>query len=133
MAFLNSLNGWRRLGVVLILVWLIVLTGVLLLSTEAKKSGFLRNIEVTTSSISVPAPELADQLEQVKREQLGRDLKPWEKEWNLQKTLEIQHTNLVISPLKIFLVGIVFPSIIWLLFEVITFLIRWIRRGFIGH
>ena len=53
---------------------------------------------------------------------------PWEE--NSVERVELMEPVLVLSPMKLVLVGVVIPALLWLLMEIAVSLIRWVLRGF---
>lgn len=125
-----ALNGWRRIGIVLVTGWLIVLLFLVIYGEDTSAYGLI-SIEVEeTRSFPIPAPELKAALEAKKVQKLGRELKPWEMEWNPTREGHVQLRVSQLSASKLFYAAVLWPMLVWLLAECGTFVVRWVMAGF---
>lgn len=125
----SHLNGWRRIGVVLVVVWLAIAGTVLWRSPDMVASVFPELAEPVTSMHSVRAPELKEELEAAKVKQLGRPLKPWEMEWNPVREVPVQ-AGVQIPAVTRWLLLISVPLLAWQLVELLVWVVLWVRAGF---
>jgi hypothetical protein len=126
------LNGWRRLGIVLASVWLIGIVLIASFGSETTAFELLSNEVAVTRMYPVPASELKAKLEAGKVKKLGRELKPWEMEWNptMLVPAELKVKERQFSKSRAIFVTFVCPAILWLLLEIGVGIGRWVMAGF---
>jgi hypothetical protein len=129
---LSHLNGWRRIGVVLVCAWLGLAGSVLWRAPEEVAAAFPGLAEPAWGTRSVPAPELKAELEATKVRELGRALKPWEMEWNPIREEQVQLAPEV-RPVTRWLLLFAVPLLAWYLVELLVRVALWVRAGFAGR
>jgi hypothetical protein len=123
------LNGWRRIGVVLVFAWMVTGGGVLWRTPEVVAEAFPALAESVMGTRSIPAPELKEELEAAKMKQLGRALKPWEMEWSPMREVPIRLPAQV-PPITRWLLLFAVPLLTWQLVELLVCVALWVRAGF---
>lgn len=127
---LSWLNGWRRLGIVLIGIWIVMASYVLRNAPDRILHHFPELGVQKIGAFRVPAPELKEKLEADKVRKLGRELMPWEEEWNPVRLVAVPiGTELPQTTRFILLLAI--PAATWLLAEALAWIARWVRAGFV--
>jgi hypothetical protein len=126
------LNGWRRLGIVLASVWLIEIVLIASFCSVMEAFELLSNEVDVTRMYPVSPPELKATLEAEKAKKLGRELKPWEMEWNPTKLVpaELKVKVRQFSTSKAIFVILICPAVLWLLLEISVGIGRWVIAGF---
>jgi hypothetical protein len=126
------LNGWRRLGIVLASVWLIGIVLIASFGSFTAAFELLSNEVDLTRMYPVPAPKLKATLEAEKVKKLGRELKPWEMEWNPTKLVPAALKTKVrqFSTSKAIFVIFVCPAVLWILLEISVGIGRRVIAGF---
>lgn len=126
------LNGWRRLGIVLAAVWLVAIALIASFGRDSAAYEFMSYEVSVTQMYPVPAPELKAALEAEKVKKLGRELKPWEMEWNPTKLVpaELKVKERQFSASKAFFIAFILPAAFWLLLELGVGIGRWVLAGF---
>ncbi|MES2282842.1 MAG: hypothetical protein V4542_15620 [Pseudomonadota bacterium] len=130
MTIKNNINGWRRLGIVLSILWVAAFTAAVCLDKTFREHDFIATELKVSRSIQVAAPGLKEMKEAEKVRQLGRALKPWEMEWNPTKTVEVTDRIREVSAWKFLLVALAFPAFIWVFIEAGVVVSRWVIAGF---
>lgn len=123
------LTGWRRLGIVITAVWLLGAAALLWGGPTQVLRVFpgLGTQDFATSSI--PAPELRTGLEAAKSRKLGRDLLPWEKEWNPVRVVSVPSEATLPHATRWFILfGL--PAIYWIFTEILALIFGWVKAGF---
>jgi hypothetical protein len=129
MQYPNSLNGWRRLGAVLVGAWLLGAATLLWGSPELVLQQLPQLGVQQMGSYPTPAPELKEELEAEKSRQLGRKLMPWEMEWNPVRYVSIPiGTILPVKTAWAILLGV--PIFGWILGEAFASIGQWVAAGF---
>lgn len=133
-----TLNGWRRLGVVLSFLWALSIACVALFEAAPVSAGFssgifvnqaipagtlIKNDRVTLPSGKVVSIEITDPA-------TGHMLSPWEIDW--RKYPEVPKTTEILW-LKLLMVALAVPVVIWLLIELFVAIGEWVARGFRGQ
>lgn len=120
-----SLNGWRRLGLVFVALWF---AGIVLIAITGDASGLLSSDATETRQQLVPmTPE--ELAERQKRE----SGKPWEKYAEGRSDYKMDEVQIIVSsasPLKIGIVGLLVPLVVWLLMEGVVLVALWVIAGF---
>lgn len=124
-----DLNGWRRIGVVLVFVWLVIAGTVLWRMPEVAADVFPMLADPVVGTRLIPAPELKEELEAAKVKQLGRALAPWEMEWNPMREVPV-HLPAEVSPLTRWLLLFSVPLLTWHVVELVVRVVLWVRVGF---
>lgn len=155
----NSLNGWRRLGAVSVLAWVLACGALACYELQFSHGDMFTRTVIVESTFLSPHPdpfkpgfkpdtqeereakskavqfqvERASELNRLKREKLGRELDPWEME-RVKKTAGYTVTNrikvLELAPQSLLFSAVVLPVVVWLLVEGLVALMAWVRRGF---
>lgn len=126
------LNGWRRLGAVLVGAWLMIATVVLWNGPELVLQNFPELGVQKMGTYPVAAPELRERLEAEKVQKLGRELKPWEMEWNPVRNVPVViGTDLPQITRFVLLFG--FPAALWFLTEALAAVAIWVKRYLPSH
>jgi len=129
---LAHLNGWRRIGVVLVGVWLIVAGTILWRAPEIVTDLWPGLAEPVHGTRAVHAPELQEELEAAKTKKLGRELAPWEKVWYPTREIPaILPAELPVLTRWFLLFSV--PVLTWQVAELLVWLMLWIRAGFAGR
>ncbi|MDK6079489.1 hypothetical protein [Massilia varians] len=128
---LAHLNGWRRIGVVLVGIWLIVASTILWRAPERVTEIWPGLAEPVHGTRAVHAPELQEELEAAKAKKLGRALEPWEKVWYPTRAIPaILPAELPVLTRWFLLLSV--PVLTWHIVELLVRLVLWIRAGFTG-
>lgn len=129
---LATLNGWRRIGVVLVGLWLLVAGTILWRAPELVTDVWPGLAEPVHGTRSVHAPELQEELEEAKVRKLGRELQPWEKVWHPTREIPaILPAELPVLTRWFLLFSV--PVLTWYIVELLVGLILWVRAGFAGR
>jgi hypothetical protein len=129
---LAHLNGWRRIGVVLVVVWLIVAGTVLWRAPQMVTDVWPGLAERVHGTRSVYAPELQEELEAAKVRKLGRELAPWDKVWHSTREVPaISPAELPVQTRWFLLLSV--PVLTWQVTEHLVRLMLWVRAGFAGR
>jgi hypothetical protein len=132
------LNGWRRLGIVIAMLWFIVVISVAFFEYSSKSHGFFvfqslpvgltfegNKIKLPDGKIVVITEEDEFKL-RYEQEKTGKPILPWEIDWakltSVPKVTEIRWLRLALSLLV--------PFVSWLFVEVTVITVAWVRRGF---
>ena len=132
MASETRLNGWRRIGVVLVIFWFVIIAGITI--TELSTSEVIaftyqtipKGTKVEGNIVTLPNGETIEIY--VPRDLLtGEKAKPWEIDWSKYPQItKVQYINW--SLLAGALLAIPFAA--WIILEALAYAIRWIRQGF---
>lgn len=131
----NTLNGWKRLGIVTTVLWMFCVSGLAIFEPSPSPEGFSQGvfvnhaipagITIEGSKVTLPDGKI------VKVEAIdptsGRALNPWEIDW--RKYPEIPKTKEILW-VKLAVVALAIPAAIWLLLELFVAVTRWVVRGF---
>ncbi len=133
-----TLNGWRRIGIVVVSLWIIVLLAVTFTEYSIKSAGFfvVQNIPVGTvidgNKVTLPDGKvitISEEEEFKLRLAKERNLTPWQIDWSeitsVPKVAEVRWQRLGLLVLFA-------PLIIWLFAEVAVLTVFWVRRGFVA-
>jgi hypothetical protein len=125
-----ELNGWRRLGLVAIVLW--ILGTVALASTEVASSsdGFFiyRGIPIGTTVDGETATLPSGETVKINaRDASGRLLEPWEIDWEAQTQVP---TVSEIRWWRLALFAFAVPIGAWVLVELLALVVVWVARGF---
>lgn len=127
----NDLNGWRRIGVVLVVGWLLAASALLFRAPDLSAELLPGLAEPVIGTLSIPAPELKEQLEAAKVKKLGRALMPWEMEWAPTREVPAQ-VGVEIPLVTRWLLLLAVPFLAWQGIELLVRLVLWVRAGFAG-
>jgi hypothetical protein len=128
---MSMLNGWRRIGVVILLLWLIGITGITVFEFVNRTHVFFSRQDIPNGTKiegnNVTLPDGKVVTVRVPRDLLtGQLAKPWEMDWSLYpeipKKTVIQWNALGIA--------IVIPIVLWIIIELLVIAIGWIKCGF---
>ncbi len=135
----SLLNGWRRLGIVIVALWLIVVISSAFTEYSSKSNGFFvfqslpSGISVSGNKVTLPNGKTIALTEEeefklrYEAEKAGKPLPPWEIDWlqiaSVPKVAEIRW-------LRLGLFALLAPLTAWLLIELAVLTAAWIRRGF---
>ena len=133
-----TLNGWRRIGIVVVSLWIIVLFAVAFTEYSSQSDGFFVvqtipvGIVVEGNKVTLPDGKvitISKEEESAFRLVKGLDLAPWEIHWSeipsVPKVAEVRWQRLGLLSLFV-------PLIIWLFAEAAVLAVSWIRCGFAG-
>lgn len=135
------LNGWRRLGIILTLVWVLGCSAVAFLQVSFEDDGVfaLRGPPAGTvvnsekGTITLPDGKVVHMWEDAPTGAAGQETKipgfpkPWEIDWGDYP--EVAHTR---TDWFVFIaISVIMPAVMWILLEVTVFVAWWIRRGFL--
>jgi hypothetical protein len=126
---LRWLNGWRRLGVVVVGWWLIVAAALLWRAPERVLQHLPQLGVQQMGAYPVPAPELKEDLEAAKARKLGRELMPWEMEWNPVRYVPIQ-VGTILPEWTRWATLLGTPVIGWIFIEALAVVGLWVIAGF---
>ena len=134
----SPLNGWRRLGIVMAMLWLIAVISVAFVEYSSNADGFFvfQSFPVGTTfkgnEVKLPDGKIIVISEEdefkarYEQEKTGKPILPWEIDWakvtSVPKVTEIHGLRLALSLLV--------PLIFWLFVEVTVITAAWVRRGF---
>lgn len=127
-----TLNGWRRLGIVLAALWIIGVLALVFLevSNIVKSDKFVYQRIPTGTEIRPGEAHLPDgkvvPIDDIDPT-TGRRLAPWEIDWS--KQTEVPSIT-YIRWLRLILVAFLIPLITWLVTELAVIIAAWIARGF---
>jgi len=137
------LNGWRRLGIVIAAAWFIAIAVLAVYEFSSPSGGSLvyRSIPIGTTvagnKITLPDGKVITLTEEeefklrFQREQRtdhpNHALPPWELDWS---TFSAVPKVTQINWLRIILLAVAVPSLLWLFVELILLVATWVRRGF---
>lgn len=130
MNFKKWLNGWRRIGVVLVATWLGAASFVLWVHPDEVVRRFPDVGKHEIGSYPVPAPELKDEIEASESQRLARPLEPWKKEWNPVRWVRAPIGIVSLPSTTRLLILIIVPILAWILVELLAATVRWIGVGF---
>ena len=128
------LNGWRRFGIVIAMLWFIAVIFLAFIEYTSKSHGFfvLQSLPggITFSGDKIPLPDgkviaITEEDEfklRYEQEKTGKIIDSWE---SVPKVAEIRW-------LRLGLFALLAPLIAWLLVEVSVLTVAWVRRGFAG-
>lgn len=132
------LNGWRRLGIVIAIPWLIAVISISLFEYSSKSQGVFvfQSVPVglafESNKLILPDGKLILLSEEdefklrYEQEKAGKPILPWEIDWaglaSVPKVPEIHWLRLVLSLLA--------PLGAWLFIEAAVLTVAWVRRGF---
>lgn len=142
------LNGWRRFGIVIATLWLLGVLGFALSEYSSDSNGYFVYQTIPLGTIiegnKVTLPDgkvvtiteeqqfelrykLEQDLERLKKDQ---PLRPWEIDWSklaaIPKVTEFRW-------LRLFILALVTPMLLWFLAETAVLVVAWIKRGFKGQ
>ncbi|NMM26507.1 MAG: hypothetical protein HHJ12_04235 [Glaciimonas sp.] len=135
------LNGWRRFGIVIAMLWFIAVISLAFIEYKSKSHGFFVfqslpvGITFSGNKITLPDSKVIAITEEdefklrYEQEKTGKPIHPWEIDW-AQLTLVPKVAE--IRWLRLGLFALLAPSIAWLLVEVSVLTVAWVRRGFAG-
>ena len=134
----SPLNGWRRLGIVLAVLWFIAVISIALIEYSTKSQGFFvfqgLPVGITLEGNKIKLPDgkiivISEEDEfRLRYEQgrVGKQILPWEIDWekltSVPKITEIRWFRFALSLLA--------PLVSWLFIEVAVLMAAWVRRGF---
>lgn len=124
-----KLNGWRRLGSVLVVAWIVGALTVSLLELQSNIDGYFVYGKIPTGTViqGNQATLPNGQVVQLHQHLDGREVKPWEINWDNEP--EIPRTK-VIRWSRLLGFGLALPCIAWLLIEASVSSARWVACGF---
>ena len=138
------LNGWRRTALALSILWICVALTTAGLSYCGKTDGYFvyqslpTGTTVTSKSIKLPnGPIISREAEQGSTSQNGKrvpesdlpdDLqKPWNVDWGKQPGVP---TESEVRWVRLLVLGLATPLLLWMAAELLAAVVRWIARGF---
>lgn len=128
------LNGWRRFGIVIAMLWFIAVISLAFIEYTSKSHGFFvfqslpGGITFSGDKITLPNGKVIAITEEdefklrYEQEKTGKIIDSWE---SVPKVAEIRW-------LRLGLFALLAPLIAWLLVEVSVLTVAWVRRGFAG-
>jgi len=127
-----TLNGWRRLGIVLVALWITgVLAVVILELSYSVKSGTFVYQSIPAGTVIEPGKVYLPDGRIIPIDDIdpttGRRLPPWEVDWSKQTEVP-SITN--IRWLRLSLVTLLIPTIAWIVAELAVVIAAWVVRGF---
>lgn len=133
------LNGWRRFGIVIVMLWFIAVISIAFIEYTSKSDGFFVfqslpvGIIFSGNKIILPDGKVIAMTEEdefklrYEQEKMGKPILPWEIDWaqltSVPKVIEIRW-------LRLGLFAIFAPLIAWLLAEASVLAVAWVRCGF---
>jgi hypothetical protein len=123
-----KLNGWRRLAVVLGVVWLIGVVSLEAYEVLLYKDGLLAGLTLPVGTVisgnkaRLPDGRTIDLITNLN----GKDVKPWEIKWDNEPEIPTQS---VVHSGTLFL-GVSLPIILWFFIEGLVSISAWVGRGF---
>lgn len=127
------MNGWRRLGLVLAVLWLLLLLGGLILEVATSKSTFFtfrtlpQGTFVDPDGDEVVLPDGTRVAVHIPRDRsTSETAKPWEVDWSQVPGLQTL-PGLRWSRIATWVGAI---AIVWLFAEIAALAVAWVRRGF---
>jgi len=129
---ISMLNGWRRMGIVLLSIWLIGIASITIYEFVTHTPLFFssqnipKGTTMTGNNVTLPNGKVVTI--KVPQDLLTGELaKPWEINWSLYP--EIPKIT-IINWKQLGLSGIVIPLTLWIIIEFLVIAIAWIARGF---
>lgn len=122
------LNGWRRIGIVLVLLWISYVGFLVSTNDHVRQHPFVARLVIVKKSFMTVVP--SDQRNEERERYLGRALKPWERSWNDLAMTEHQVEVRVLSADRVIGLMVIPPAITWLIVECLVLIARWIAAGF---
>ncbi len=123
------LTGWRRLGVVLVALWVAGCICIMVVELTRAPRGFFverllpQGAVVRGDKAELPGGRIVEL--NARDPVTGQIVSPWNIDWNNQPNLPTS-----IQWLRLAIVGIVVPLAIWLLIELLVIAGAWVARGF---
>jgi hypothetical protein len=124
-----NLNGWRRVGVVLVLIWMLLITFSTIVNYTHNGTNYLIykslpiSIEVTGNRVKLPDGKVIIL-------DVPETIKPWEIDWDNQTQVSMTYK---FNYKNIFIFVILIPLLSWLLVEFLVKLVLWVISGFKSH
>ena len=125
-----TLNGWRRLGFIVVVLWIAGAVGLAATEGTSSSNGFFvyRGIPIGTTVDGETATLPDGKVVKINaRDASGRLLAPWEIDWQAQsdipKVSEVQWGRLALFVFAA-------PIGAWLLIELLVVIVAWVARGF---
>lgn len=130
---MRTLNGWRRLGAVIVVLWLLGVVSLTAVEYNSSSSGVLihHGLPIGTlvegEKVTLPDGKIVtiDNRDAV----TGHPLAPWQINWDAQTNLP-QVTE--VRWLRFGLALVLVPICVWLFFELAVMVFKWVSRGFRG-
>ena len=134
----RHMNGWRRIALVISILWIAVASAATGLDYFNKGAGYFvyKSIPigtvVTDSAIKLPDGKTISRQEQKEFEQRlraeqGDSKKPWEINWS--KQTGVPTASAVHWPHFLF-TGLALPLLLWIFAELSAHAVRWVGHGF---
>jgi hypothetical protein len=123
------LNGWRRLGLVAVALWLVASLSLALFEHLEGRDGYFvgRSLPVGTlvrgNQVALPDGRIIP----LRQTLGGHELRPWEIKWDNEP--EVPTVSHIRWP-RLVSVGVAFPLGAWLALELLGAIARWVMRGF---
>ncbi len=135
------LNGWRRVGILLVMLWFVSAVSIALVEQSSESHGFfvLQSIPDGTiiegNKITLPDGKIIAMTEEdefksrYEKEKTGKPFHPWEIDF--AKLPSVPKVT-VVRWVRLGLIALVAPLTAWLFVEVMVFAVAWVNRGFAG-
>jgi hypothetical protein len=123
------INGWRRIGIVLVSAWLLGSAGLAITEWSKAKDGFFVYLSLPTGTVfkGNEAVLLDGRVIQLNQKLAGEDIKPWDIKWdNEPEVPTIRHLHWF----NLILVGLVLPLMVWVVLELLVAVGFWVMCGF---
>jgi hypothetical protein len=123
-----KLNGWRRLAVVLGVVWIIGVVSLAAYEILSHRDGILAGLTLPVGTVisghkaTLPDGRTIDLITNLN----GKDVKPWEIKWDNEPEIPTQS----VVHWGILFLSISLPIILWFFIEVLVRIGVWVGRGF---
>ena len=143
----SPLNGWRRLGLVIVSLWIIAASAMAIVEYTFNSGSVFVYLTIPDGTVvagnrvtfpngkvitltEIDEFKLRLQAEQGRKLlELGRAVSPWELDWsNLEEVPKVNQVRW----LRFAMVTVLAPLACWLVIEAFVLAVSWVRRGFNG-
>lgn len=128
---MRTLNGWRRLGAVIVVVWVLGVVTWAVVEYNSSSSGVLVHHGIPIGTLvegdKVTLPDGRTVTIDARDPVTGHPLAPWQVDWdaqtNVPRVTEVRW-------LRFGLALLIAPMCVWFLFELAVVVFKWVLRGF---
>jgi hypothetical protein len=122
------LNGWKRLGVVLCIAWMLGVASIASYEYTNRKDGWFFGLTLPLGTIITGGKAtLPDgRIVELNMALDGRPVKPWEVQWDNEPkipTIQVIHWRPLLGALA-------FPLLLWVAVSLFVRIASWVRAGF---